>query len=117
MVYDKIIVGKFVDLRSITPDDAEFSYNIRADKKNNPREPFLHYQPTLHINNQLKYIKINIIHYSSLILIIAQLNYIFNQNTTFFNCIRGLFYSALILPDLTKKSTVFLSSDIYILSL
>ena len=34
MVYDKIIVGKFVDLRSITPDDAEFSYNIRADKRN-----------------------------------------------------------------------------------
>ena len=34
MVYDKVIVGKFVDLRSITPEDAEFSYNIRADKRN-----------------------------------------------------------------------------------
>lgn len=34
MVYDSIIKGKFVTLRSINPDDAEFSYNIRADKKN-----------------------------------------------------------------------------------
>lgn len=33
MVYDKVIVGKFVDLRSITLDDAEFSYNIRADER------------------------------------------------------------------------------------
>lgn len=34
MVYPEVIHGKFVDLRSITLDDAEFSYNIRADKKN-----------------------------------------------------------------------------------
>lgn len=34
MIYDKIICGKFVDMRSITLEDAEFSYNIRADKKN-----------------------------------------------------------------------------------
>lgn len=34
MVYDGVIKGKFVSLRSITVDDAEFSYNIRADKNN-----------------------------------------------------------------------------------
>lgn len=34
MVYPEVIHGKFVDLRSITLDDAEFSYNIRADKNN-----------------------------------------------------------------------------------
>ena len=34
MVFPEVIHGKFVDLRSITPDDAEFSYNIRADKRN-----------------------------------------------------------------------------------
>lgn len=34
MVYPEVIHGKFVDLRSITLDDAEFSYNIRADKRN-----------------------------------------------------------------------------------
>jgi len=34
MVYSEVIHGKFVDLRSITLDDAEFSYNIRADKNN-----------------------------------------------------------------------------------
>lgn len=34
MVYPEVIHGMFVDLRSITLDDAEFSYNIRADKKN-----------------------------------------------------------------------------------
>ena len=33
MVYNEIIKGKFVDLRSITLDDAEFSYNIRADER------------------------------------------------------------------------------------
>lgn len=33
MVYDKIIHGKFVDLRSITLDDAQFSYDIRNDEK------------------------------------------------------------------------------------
>ena len=34
MVYPEVIHGMFVDLRSITLDDAEFSYNIRADKCN-----------------------------------------------------------------------------------
>lgn len=34
MVYPEVIRGRFVDLRSITLDDAEFSYNIRADKQN-----------------------------------------------------------------------------------
>lgn len=34
MIYPEIIHGMFVDLRSITLDDAEFSYNIRADKRN-----------------------------------------------------------------------------------
>lgn len=34
MIYDKIIHGKFIDMRSITLEDVEFSYNIRADKKN-----------------------------------------------------------------------------------
>lgn len=34
MVYSKKIVGKFVDLRSITIDDAEFSFRIRSNEKN-----------------------------------------------------------------------------------
>ena len=34
MVYPEVIHGMFVDLRSITLDDAEFSYNIRADMRN-----------------------------------------------------------------------------------
>ena len=34
MVYPEVIHGRFVDLRSITLDDADFSYNIRADKRN-----------------------------------------------------------------------------------
>ncbi len=34
MVYPEVIHGMFVDLRSITLDDAEFSYKIRADKRN-----------------------------------------------------------------------------------
>lgn len=36
MVYDKVIQGKFVDLKSITLDDAdvEFSYQIRKEEKN-----------------------------------------------------------------------------------
>lgn len=33
MVYDKVIQGKFVSLRSITLDDAEFSYNLRKDPR------------------------------------------------------------------------------------
>lgn len=31
MVYEKVIEGHFVNLRSITLDDAEFSYNLRKD--------------------------------------------------------------------------------------
>ncbi len=34
MVYDGVISGRFVSLRSITEEDAEFSYNIRADEHN-----------------------------------------------------------------------------------
>ena len=34
MVYPEVIHGMFVDLRSISLDDVEFSYNIRADKRN-----------------------------------------------------------------------------------
>ena len=34
MVYEKIIRGKFVDLKSITLEDAEFSYAIRREEKN-----------------------------------------------------------------------------------
>ncbi len=34
MVYPGEIKGRFVTLRSITMDDAEFSYNIRAEEKN-----------------------------------------------------------------------------------
>lgn len=36
MVYDKVIEGKFVDLKSITLDDedVEFSYQIRKEEKN-----------------------------------------------------------------------------------
>lgn len=34
MVYEKIIRGKFVDLKSITLEDAEFSYAIRMEEKN-----------------------------------------------------------------------------------
>lgn len=34
MVYPEVIHGMFVDLRSITLDDAEFSYDIRAEKRN-----------------------------------------------------------------------------------
>ncbi|MBR4946955.1 MAG: GNAT family N-acetyltransferase [Clostridiales bacterium] len=34
MVYDGVIKGRFVELKSITLDDAQFSYDIRADEKN-----------------------------------------------------------------------------------
>ncbi len=34
MIYNEMICGKFVDMRSITLEDTEFSYYIRADKKN-----------------------------------------------------------------------------------
>ena len=53
LVYDKVIKGRFVDLRSITLDDAEFSYNIRADRKN--RE--LVGQPAALIEEQREFIK------------------------------------------------------------
>ena len=33
MVYPKTIVGRFVKLKSITLDDAEFSYSIRSDER------------------------------------------------------------------------------------
>ena len=31
MVYDKIIEGKYVNLRSVVEDDIEFTYEIRKD--------------------------------------------------------------------------------------
>ena len=34
MVYEGVIKGRFVELKSITLDDAQFSYDIRADEKN-----------------------------------------------------------------------------------
>lgn len=34
MVYEKTIIGRFVDMRSITLEDAEFSYSIRSEEKN-----------------------------------------------------------------------------------
>ncbi len=34
MVYNRVIHGRFVDLRSITMEDAQFSYSIRMDEKN-----------------------------------------------------------------------------------
>lgn len=34
MVYEHTIKGRFVDLKSITMDDAEFSYEIRMNEKN-----------------------------------------------------------------------------------
>jgi hypothetical protein len=34
MVYDGVLKGRFVELKSITVDDAQFSYDIRADEKN-----------------------------------------------------------------------------------
>ncbi|MBQ9610450.1 MAG: GNAT family N-acetyltransferase [Lachnospiraceae bacterium] len=53
MVYDKVINGRFVDLRSITIDDAEFSFMIRADKKNRD----LVGQPAASLDEQLEFIK------------------------------------------------------------
>lgn len=34
MIYDGVLKGRFVELKSITLDDAQFSYDIRADEKN-----------------------------------------------------------------------------------
>lgn len=53
MVYDKIISGKFVDLKSITVEDAEFSFAIRAEAKN--RETVG--QPAGTIEDQRKFIE------------------------------------------------------------
>lgn len=53
MIYDKVISGKFVDLKSITEDDAEFSYNIRNDEKNRDTVG----QLAESIDNQKKYIQ------------------------------------------------------------
>lgn len=53
MQYNKIICGKFVDMRSITVEDTEFSYNIRADKR------YCHTvgQPAASIDAQRKFIE------------------------------------------------------------
>ncbi len=34
MIYDGVIRGRFVELRSVTLDDVEFTFNIRAEEKN-----------------------------------------------------------------------------------
>lgn len=52
MVYDKIIRGKFVDLRSITLEDAEFSYAIRMEEKNR-----MVGQPASDLEQQKKFIE------------------------------------------------------------
>ena len=52
MVYDKDIMGEFVTLRSITEDDAEFSYNIRKD----PRFVSIMGQPASSVEAQREYI-------------------------------------------------------------
>ena len=57
MVYDKIIEGKFVKLRSITPEDAEFSYNLRKD----PRFVEIMGQPAKTVEDQKKFIEWQII--------------------------------------------------------
>ena len=53
MVYEKDIVGKFVTLRSITVDDAEFSYYLRKD----PRFVDIMGQPAESVDAQKKYIE------------------------------------------------------------
>lgn len=53
MVYDKTIEGKFVKLRSITPDDAEFSFNLRRD----PRFVSIMGQPAKTVEDQKKFIE------------------------------------------------------------
>lgn len=53
MVYEKEIVGKFVKLRSITEDDADFSYMIRSDE----RFSKLVGQPAESVDSQREYIK------------------------------------------------------------
>lgn len=53
MVYDKIIKGNFVKLKSITLDDAEFSYNLRRD----PRFVSIMGQPAKTLEDQKKFIE------------------------------------------------------------
>ena len=53
MVYDKEIVGKFVTLKSIGIEDAEFSYELRRD----PRFVSIMGQPASSLDNQKKYIE------------------------------------------------------------
>ena len=53
MVYENDIIGKFVTLRSITVDDAEFSYNLRKD----PRFVDIMGQPAESVEAQKKYIE------------------------------------------------------------
>ncbi len=53
MVYEKDIIGKFVTLRSITIDDAEFSYNLRRD----PRFVNIMGQPAESVEAQKRYIE------------------------------------------------------------
>ncbi len=53
MVYEKDIEGKFVTLRSITVDDAEFSYNLRKD----PRFVSIMGQPAPSVEKQRAYIE------------------------------------------------------------
>ena len=52
MIYEKELVGKFVTLRSITPEDAEFSYDIRRD----PRYAEVMGQSAESVERQLAYI-------------------------------------------------------------
>lgn len=52
MVYERILEGKFVKLRSITLDDAEFSYNLRRD----PRFVEIMGQPAATLEEQKNFI-------------------------------------------------------------
>ncbi len=53
MIYDGTIKGRFVELKSITLDDAQFSFDIRSDEKN--RETVGVVAKTL--KDQINYIK------------------------------------------------------------
>lgn len=53
MVYDETIKGKFVKLKSITLEDAEFSYNLRKD----PRFINIMGQPAATLEDQKKFIE------------------------------------------------------------
>ena len=54
MVYEEKIVGRYVAIRSITEEDAEFSIEIRQDKEK--AKYFFHTVDTS-IEKQLKWIK------------------------------------------------------------